>query len=135
MSVDGLAHVVYRCYDASANLLYIGCTHDINQRMDVHRASWGNPVSAALNLRMARYTEVEYPDKASGRRAEREAIYNEAPLLNLHHQKAKLAPASRRLLIDEYLRITQLEPDPVVMEAWTRITESFASANQAEAAS
>lgn len=107
-------HYVYRCFDASGRLLYIGCTRDLNARLDVHRSSWTNPVSVALNMRMARYTSEGYPTKSAGRKAEREAIYNEAPLLNLHHQKAKRTPLERRALIDAYIEATRPAIDPDV---------------------
>lgn len=90
-------HFLYRCYDADDQLLYIGCTHDVETRMSVHASSWQNPASAYLNLHMKRY-EVEGPfiGRIAGRKAEREAIEHEAPFLNLHHNKgrgAKRVPA------------------------------------------
>ena len=100
-------HVVYRCYDAADRLLYVGCTHDINGRMNVHASSWGNPASAALNMRMARYETEEHPDKATARAAERQAIHDEAPLLNLHHQRERITPAARYALIEDYLESTR----------------------------
>lgn len=104
------AHVVYRCYDADDRLLYIGCTWDINSRLNVHASSWHNPVSYVLNLRMVRHTVAEYPDKQSARKAEREAIRDEQPLLNLHHQRVPVTSADRLALIDEYLQGAQPEP-------------------------
>lgn len=102
-----LPHVVYRCYDADDRLLYVGHTHDINQRLDVHRSQWGNPASAALNMRMVRHTEAEYPDKASAKAAEIQAIYDEAPVLNLHHQRVKRTPAQRYEDIVAFLEATR----------------------------
>ena len=121
-------HIVYRCYDADDRLIYVGCTSDVVSRMQVHGSSWGNPVSAALNMRMVRHTETAYPDKVSGRRAEREAIFAEAPVLNLHHQRVRLTPAARRVLIEEYLQATRPEPDPKVAAAWAELAGRFARA-------
>lgn len=120
-------HVLYRCYDAAGRLLYIGCTHDINLRMDVHRSSWSNPVSGVLNMRMERYeVSDKYPSKATGRAAERQAIYDEEPLLNLHHQRVRRSPAERRVLIDEYLEATRVEPDPAIAARLEALGDLFA---------
>jgi predicted GIY-YIG superfamily endonuclease len=127
MSADAWPHVLYRCYDAADRLLYIGCTHDVVSRLAVHKASWGNPVSAALNLRMTRHTvSDEYPDKATARKAEREAIYAEAPLFNLHHQRVRVTFAERRRRIDEYLEATQPAPDPVMAARLAEVVALFA---------
>lgn len=83
-------HWIYRCYDAEDRLLYIGCTMDVEGRIQAHRASWGNPASAYLILRMARYeAEGPFVGRIAGRNAEREAIAAEAPLLNVHHNKGR----------------------------------------------
>jgi predicted GIY-YIG superfamily endonuclease len=126
MTPPAVRHYVYRCYDADDRLLYIGCTEDLVSRFAVHASSWSNPVSGTLNLRMVRHTVEEFPDKASGRKAEREAIYNEAPLLNLHHQRVKVTPAQRRALIDAYLDATQREPDPEIARQLNEIGALFA---------
>lgn len=111
------AHTVYRIYDVADRLIYIGCTHDIGARMQVHASSWSNPASAAINLRMNRMTETEYPDKESARAAERQAIFDEAPILNLHHQRERLTPAYRRAHIEAYIELTRPEPDAATL-AW-----------------
>jgi predicted GIY-YIG superfamily endonuclease len=85
-------YYVYRCYDKDDRLLYIGCTQDIGGRMAVHAASWGNPASAYLNLHMARYEVQEVVGFTAARKAEREAIAAEAPLLNVHHNKGRGLP-------------------------------------------
>lgn len=85
-------HYVYRCYDAEGTLLYIGCTRDVVARMLVHRSAWDNPASAFLNLHMARYEVEEFPTRDEARKAEREAIGAEAPLLNIHHNKGRGLP-------------------------------------------
>ena len=83
---DSRPHSVYRCYDADDQLLYIGCAWDVDHRIWFHmQRSSQSEVSWAVRRRMARYTSQEYPTKAAARSAEREAIANEAPLLNRQH--------------------------------------------------
>ena len=90
---EEIEHFLYRCYDADGRLLYIGCTQDVEARMAVHHSSWQNPASAYLNMHMDRH-EVEGPfvGRIAGRKAEREAIAAEAPMLNLHHNKGRGLP-------------------------------------------
>lgn len=100
-------HYVYRCYDAADRLLYIGCTQDVEARIAVHRSSWNNPASAGLSMRMTRYDATEYPDKETARAAERQAIHDEAPLFNLHHQRERMTPADRYAFIWAYVELTR----------------------------
>lgn len=124
---DSLPHVVYRCYDAQGRLLYIGCTRDIGARMQVHASSWNNPASAALTLRMKSMTAVEYPDKASGRAAERQAIHDEAPILNLHHQRERMSPSERNERIAAYVAKTRPPADPELVALMNATLDRFAS--------
>jgi excinuclease UvrABC nuclease subunit len=101
------SHVVYRCYGKDGRLLYVGCTHDINARMQVHASSWHNPASALLSMRMDRVEVEEFPSLAEARDAERRAIHDEAPLANVHHQRDPVTPRERRLRIEEYLDATR----------------------------
>lgn len=119
--IPSLPHVVYRCYDHEGHLLYIGCTWDINARLNVHASSWSNPASAVLNMRMTRYEVVEYPDKATARQAERKAIYDEAPLLNLHHQRERITPAERYLRMEQYLEASR---PPIDADMLARLEEA-----------
>lgn len=100
-------HYVYRCYDASGLLLYVGCTRDVAGRLQVHASSWNNPASAVLNMRMASHEVEEFPTFEAARAAEREAIANEAPLANLHHQRERITAQERRIRLEEYLEQTR----------------------------
>lgn len=68
---------VYRCFDAEDQLLYVGCTHDVEQRIRAHRAS------SAFGWRIARITTDTYPTKDDALAVERLAIRDEAPLFNV----------------------------------------------------
>lgn len=87
MTSPNLPHFVYRCFDADGQLLYIGCAHDVEERIYKHRTTFSSLTSVTLRLRMDRYEAVEFPDLASARRAERDAIEREQPLLNVHHNR------------------------------------------------
>lgn len=69
--------VVYRCYDADGQLLYVGCTSNLYMRSKGHekKASWWSQVT--------RTETVPYPDLAQARFAEAQAIANENPLYNV----------------------------------------------------
>lgn len=119
-------HVVYRCYDRDGLLLYIGCTSDVVARMAAHMASAHNPASRVLILRMARYELEEHPDRESAQAAERAAIYAEAPLANLHHQRAHETPTERERRLEQYLRATRPVLDPALRERMRDVLASFA---------
>jgi hypothetical protein len=83
--VANLPHLVYRCYDANDELIYIGCTSlTIEQRMRVHRRS--NPPVAE---RTVRWTTESYPDRESALDAEANAIYRATPPLNYRFNPAR----------------------------------------------
>lgn len=96
-------YVVYRCYDKDDRLLYIGHAYDLEGRIDVHRSSWSNPASAYLALRMTRYEGEVVVGKAAAYAAERKAIWDEEPLLNIHHQKPE-ARARAQAFRDDFMR-------------------------------
>lgn len=79
-------HYVYRCFDADARLVYIGCTVDVQARMVSHRAERKARASLWLRTCMASYSVAgPYRGRAAALRAESAAIVAERPLFNLHH--------------------------------------------------
>lgn len=82
-------HAVYRFWDASDRLLYVGLTVDPGLRWKAHkRRDWWRSV--------ARATLEWFPDRASAERAEREAIRNEDPVHNVRdREQPKIMPAER----------------------------------------
>lgn len=109
-----MKHYVYRCYDAEGVLLYIGCSRDVEGRMAVHLSNWFNPASVHLRFHMDRYDSVEYPDKETARRAERESIAAEAPLLNVHYNQGRglarvpVEPPTAEQMADARVRFNEL---------------------------
>lgn len=77
-------HYVYRFFDASDRLLYIGCTLDWKRRENEHR--WYTPWSDDI----AHCEVVRYPDQASALLAEEEAIKAESPVHNAMYNGAGL---------------------------------------------
>lgn len=75
-------HLVYRCYAADGQLLYIGATNSLRQRLSHHRARtpwWGQ---------VAFINTASFPDRATARNVERAAIEAENPLHNKTHRRA-----------------------------------------------
>jgi predicted GIY-YIG superfamily endonuclease len=99
---------VYRCYDSEGRLLYIGCTQDLDARMMVHECDGDSPASVELMRRIDLLEYEEFPDRAAGLKAEREAIAAEAPLLNTHHNLGRgmknLPPVERRIFVTDEQR-------------------------------
>lgn len=74
-------HYVYRCYDETDRLVYIGCARDVPTRFQLHHA---------LVIKHARKVTTErYDTKVEARAAEREAIKAEAPPLNKEHNPSR----------------------------------------------
>lgn len=67
---------VYRCYDADDQLVYVGQTGNVEQRMKAHR-------HGKVGALMARYEVAgPYPTRDAALTAEARAIAAEKPLIN-----------------------------------------------------
>lgn len=93
-SVDGRRpHALYRFWDSSDVLLYVGITLNPGERWKQHRADkpWWSEV--------AKVTVENHPDRAAVLDAERDAILAEGPKYNIVHngQRPTLAGAILRL--------------------------------------
>lgn len=78
---DRRPHQVYRCYDDANQLVYVGCTGDLDYRM-----SLAHPLVARETVLVE--TE-DFPNRSTARVAERAAIEAEAPLLNKQHNPTR----------------------------------------------
>lgn len=78
--LEGRSAVLYRVFDASGALLYIGCTVDIKRRLKEHRKR------SRLNWwpATARVDQTFYERHEDALREERRAIAREQPQHNVH---------------------------------------------------
>lgn len=97
--IQAASAVVYRCYSAAGELLYIGSTISWQARESMHRKSsrwWPHAT---------RVDRTPYPDLPSAQYAEAAAIEAEAPLHNVQHNIKRL-----RRVHNGYVPV---EPGPV----------------------
>ena len=80
---------VYRIFDASDRLLYVGCTQDVTTRIYMHRSTWTMVDAFLIHRHYHRHTSVEIGPLADARAAERKAIKDERPLLNRQHNPTR----------------------------------------------
>ena len=74
---DPKPHYVYRCYDATGALLYVGCTNNPVARLAQHRkSSWWFERTATTRL-------LVFPNRLYALDRERQAIAEEMPLCNV----------------------------------------------------
>jgi hypothetical protein len=76
-SIREAPHYVYRCYDASGLLLYVGCSMKPEERLKQHSF-----VYTWWTDRIARVDLEGFPDQAAGLAAEKRAIQSEHPFYN-----------------------------------------------------
>jgi predicted GIY-YIG superfamily endonuclease len=71
------ARYVYRCFDVSGRLLYVGCTSDLAARLKAHAAQsfWARSV--------ANVKACVFPTAVAGLAAERRVIREENPRFNI----------------------------------------------------
>lgn len=100
MSRADLPHFVYRIYDNTGQLLYIGCARDVDYRIEMHKATTTLPCWADIRYRYGHHTAEEFPTLAAARAAERAAIKAEAPLHNRQHN-----PKRFRRVAGEYVTV------------------------------
>lgn len=84
-------HSLYRCFDASGQLLYIGVARNVGERMfhHLHLCNAAKTPNGYLRRHMKDFTVQVYPSKLEARAAERAAINVEAPLLNRQHNPSR----------------------------------------------
>lgn len=75
---DTREHFVYRLHSDADGLLYIGCTDNVDNRLNLHHVRGYD-----------RVTSESYPTKAAARVVKRAAITAEAPLLNKQHNPTR----------------------------------------------
>ena len=70
-------HYVYRIFDKDGRLIYVGCSHNPEKRLNQHRRTmwWAHQIH--------RIKLTVHPNKAAGHLAERTAINAEQPRWNL----------------------------------------------------
>jgi hypothetical protein len=74
--LSDVPHHVYRCFDSTGRLIYVGASGDLFARLRSHRASsWWAP-------QVAKVTAKVYPNRLTARAAERAAIRAEMPRWN-----------------------------------------------------
>lgn len=80
-------HGLYRFFDATGHLLYIGITADLPTRLGDHneKKPWWTEVASV--------TVEHYPDRPSVLQAEKAAIKAERPRYNIEHNEPALADA------------------------------------------
>jgi predicted GIY-YIG superfamily endonuclease len=82
-------HAVYRCYDATGRLMYIGYSGDVVRRLWEHRwNTWWSPQLAKIRVTLHRTREAALA-------AEKAAIVAERPAFNTAHITPGLRPRSR----------------------------------------
>ena len=71
------AHYVYRVYDETGVLIYVGCTNHLFERLEFHASNawWGHQAQRAV--------AKVYRDRPTALAAEREVISTERPRWNL----------------------------------------------------
>lgn len=112
-------HVLYRFFDATDVLLYVGITVDFTARFAQHRAEkeW---IGQVANIRLE-----HYPNRGEALKAEREAILREKPLWNGTHNDGNDYEATDFLRVVDMVwlernwkRLPSLTRDTVEVPAW-----------------
>jgi excinuclease UvrABC nuclease subunit len=71
---------VYRLFDNEGRLIYVGCSHDPESRIYMHRhKAWWAPQIDRIKLKV-------FPDRQAAIEAEAKAIKEENPRWNINHR-------------------------------------------------
>jgi predicted GIY-YIG superfamily endonuclease len=86
---NGIAHEMYRVYDAEDRLLYVGMGRDASTRMHQHVDVYNSQVQASHLMAglMASYYVETHGSRSDARDAERDAIRAEHPMFNKQGNK------------------------------------------------
>jgi len=97
-------HYVYRIFDKTGRLIYIGCTYNPEMRINSHRTTiwWGDQIH--------RIKLTVHPNKRAGHAAEKIAIHSEHPRWNIGGRWAHRASWNSQDWAD-YIKAAQLGPE------------------------
>jgi predicted GIY-YIG superfamily endonuclease len=87
-------HIVYRMLDENGVPLYIGCTVNLEQRLNEHRGWLAHDLTATV-------TTESHPTRSAALAAEREAIRAECPVFNTEHNSTAVNVA-KSMYAEEY---------------------------------
>jgi len=110
-------HYVYRLFDTSGRLIYIGCSYDPETRINSHRRGiwWGYQIE--------RIKLTVHPTKAAAHAVERLAIQKERPRWNVGSNWASRHGWSASDFAD-YILAYQMHPDEPAVRNPERIAEA-----------
>src|SRR5690606_33549738 len=86
-------HYVYRCLDAQGQIVYVGCSRDVQARMKQHRKTSVGPATHRLRVTV-------HPNLLAALEVERREIVQYEPLLNRQLFLMDTGSWSREKLLD-----------------------------------
>jgi predicted GIY-YIG superfamily endonuclease len=86
-------HYVYRGYNSNNELLYIGCTANLKERLSAHKRG---PFGSEIGF----FKSEVFGCFEAAHKAEKEAIFEEQPIHNFQH-KGFTPPPEKPLEIDD----------------------------------
>lgn len=101
-----MPHHVYRLFSEDGALLYIGCARSVQDRIYMHLNTCTLAGWDVIRSRYHHHTSEMFPTKAAARAAERQAITDEAPLVNRQHN-----PKRWRRVADRYVPVVGDDDD------------------------
>lgn len=84
-----MSAVVYRVYDVTGALLYIGSTRELTARQAIHMSDHASPIAFPMQMCAYRWDTTEYATYETAKGAEVAAIKAEAPYLNRQHNPTR----------------------------------------------
>ena len=109
-------HYVYRIFDKTGRLIYVGCSYNPEVRINTHRTQmwWGDQIH--------RIKLTVHPNKRAGHHAEKLAIHSEHPRWNVSGRWAHRASWTSEDFAD-YIKAAAGAPEPSGFR-WERIEQS-----------
>lgn len=112
MHVTNGKTALYRLYDESDRLLYVGVTNNMLGRMSAHaKKPWFPEVRLA--------TFEHFSDRGEALAAEKEAIVAELPAYNITHNAARVREAEREVMREAVRECVDQAPPLTDDQIWT----------------
>jgi hypothetical protein len=119
---------VYRLFNADRELIYIGCTHDVEARINAHRVSaWWYP--------QVHFSSVEdFSDRTTAHAAEMKAIFTENPKWNIRHRSLGTTGWTAQMYLDYIKAVQMTGPQYAFHRNCVKRAQRFLSALETQAA-